>query len=47
MTLKDLVTLPLRVGVAATEVTLALDQLVSPDRPVRLPGGRRRTALEA
>lgn len=39
MALKDLVTLPLRVGVAATQVTLALGELVAPDGPVRRDGG--------
>ncbi len=39
MALLDLVTLPLRVGVAATQVTLALGELVAADGPVRREGG--------
>src|SRR5512145_768208 len=39
MALIQLVTLPLRVGVAATQVTLALGELVAPDGPVRREGG--------
>ena len=39
MSLMDLVTLPLRVGVAATQVTLTLGELVAPDGPLRREGG--------
>ncbi len=39
MALMDLVTLPLRLGVAATQVTLALGELVAPEGPVRREGG--------
>lgn len=39
MALMDLVTLPLRLGVAATQVTLTLGELVAPDGPVRRDGG--------
>ena len=39
MALMDLVTLPLRLGVAATQVTLALGELVAPEGPVRRDGG--------
>ncbi|HEU4513784.1 MAG TPA: hypothetical protein VFR87_11825 [Nocardioidaceae bacterium] len=59
MALIDLVTRPLRVGVAATQVPLALDELVAAEGPVRREGGplpdlagrlpraRRRAALQA
>ena len=39
MALVDLVMLPVRVSVAATQVTLGLGELVRPDGPVRRPGG--------
>jgi len=55
MALLDILTLPLRVGVAATHVTLTLGELVAADGPVRRDGGyadrlpraRRRAALDA
>jgi hypothetical protein len=39
MAFLDVVTLPVRVGLAATRVTLALGELVAADGPVRRPGG--------
>ncbi|WP_299055694.1 hypothetical protein [uncultured Nocardioides sp.] len=39
MALPDLVTLPFRLGVAATRTTLVLGTLTHPDGPVRRPGG--------
>jgi hypothetical protein len=39
MALLDLVTLPVRLTVAAANTTLALGQLVAPDGPVRRPDG--------
>src|SRR5450759_4818484 len=39
MGLMDIVTLPLRVTVAATQVTLGLAQLASPSGPLRRKGG--------
>lgn len=39
MALMDLVTMPLRVGAAATQVTLTLGELVAPEGPVRREGG--------
>ncbi|MGH3330383.1 MAG: hypothetical protein ACRDPJ_03660, partial [Nocardioidaceae bacterium] len=39
MPLIDLVTLPVRVTVAAAQVTLGLGQLMAPDGPVRRQGG--------
>ncbi len=37
--LSDLVTLPVRLTVAATQTTLGLGQLMAPDGPIRRPGG--------
>ena len=39
MAVLDLVTLPVRLGVAAAQTTLALGQLVAPEGPVRRSGG--------
>jgi len=39
MAILDILTLPVRVGVAATHVTLSLGELVAPDGPVRRQGG--------
>lgn len=39
MALIDLVTMPVRLGVAATRVTFALAELVAPEGPVLRPGG--------
>jgi len=37
--LSELVTLPVRLTVAATDTTLGLGQLMAPDGPIRRPGG--------
>jgi hypothetical protein len=39
LSLRDLVTLPARLAVSATEVTLGLGRLVAPEGPVRRKGG--------
>jgi hypothetical protein len=41
----DVVTLPVRLAVAATEVTLGLGRLVAPDGPVRRSGGYAERAM--
>lgn len=39
LSIRDVVTLPVRLAVSATEVTLGLGRLVAPDGPVRRRGG--------